>query len=201
MQPHYKKGTEKSCITQAEDVKKLKPCAPLSLPHPVSKLLGNQQLAGHIKFLPLRQKQKEGGRESQSEGSPGGCQSRFKWRHPACSVWAGPPPPRLTPPSSWALQEFPSSSHYSEETAGNAPHRCRATADRAETQTCDCFCWHRSMYALVVPSPLAFCFPTKGASECLFHETSACSKRTFCPIDCCETLTRTHLDFLHYLVL
>lgn len=109
---------------------------------------------------------------------------RIPWRVPkpvyVTSLWpgcvrAGPPP--SSPPrclTSWALQEFPSSSHYSEETAGYAPRCCTATADRAETHTCDCWCWHRSMCALVVLSPAAFCSPTKEFLSvfCMKHQPS-----------------------------
>lgn len=72
-----------------------------------------------------------------------------------------PPHPPSPPLASWPLQEFPSSSHYSEETAGNAPHRCTATADRAEAQTCDCLCWHRSVCTCCAFSGCLLC-PDKG---------------------------------------
>lgn len=122
--------------------------------------------------------QKERGRAW--EGSPGGSQSWFKWRQPSCSVWAVQLQPNPSLPL--ALQEFPSSSHYSlysEETAGNAPHHCRATADSMETRSCDCVdtvCVH--LFFLQD----AFCCLTKGASECLCYVSSACKNILSCSL-------------------
>lgn len=114
------------------------------------------------------------------------AERRIPWRVPkpvlvtsaglhCCSVWPGPP--FLLPPSPWALQEFPSSSHYSEETAGNAPCCCAATADRAETQACDCLCWHRLKYALVVLCRVSFCLLNKRSS----HQQRPAKKWVFVP--------------------
>lgn len=148
----------------------------------MSELLGNQQLAGDVKFLPLQHKQKEGGRVR--EGSPGGCLSQMKWRHPACSVWAAVPPPprpyRNSPPRHIILRKPLATPRTAAEPQliGRKHRLVTACVDT----------W--SIYVLVL-SPVVFCSRTKGASECLFRETSAGKKWTFCPIDGCKTLTQS----------
>lgn len=56
--------------------------------------------------------------------------------------------------------------------AMHALHCCRATADGAETQTCDCVCWHRSMCVQVVLFPHAFCAEQKELLSvyCVHHQ-------------------------------
>lgn len=145
------------------------------LPHLVSEPLGNQQLAGCMTFLPLWHKQKEGGRAG--EGSPGGCQSRFKWRQAACLLWTGPPPP-VPPP-------LPSRSLFLGLTGipllvtlfwGNRWHARPTLLQSHSWWGGNADLWLRLLtqdyvYASCSPSTCLLSW-TKGASECLLHASS-----------------------------
>ena len=169
----------------------------MSRPHPVRELLGNQQLAGRTKFLPLRHKQREGGRAR--EGSPGGCQSRFKWRHPACSVWAGPPPPLYLPPHPpslfLGLTGIPLLVTLFWGNRWPRPAARPQLIGRKHRLVTACVdtgvCVHL-LFFLQLPF---VCEQKEPLHVCAMKQQLV---RTFCPIDRCETLGSTQRCMLHY---
>lgn len=111
------------------------------------------------------------------------CQSRFKWRHPASSVWAGHPPLFLGLTGIPLLVTLFWGNRWQRPKPLQSPSWYGGNTDLwllVLTQEYVCTCCSFSS---------SFCSRTKGASVPWNISKVLGKKWTFCPTDCCETLT------------